>query len=139
MPVPNKTNVEGSGVAAALSVNRGRFLSLELLVTEDPLPFQFCILLIRQADVVAAPASCANAALKLWHVLRVAAHNEGPQTVQCGEAIASGLRTDRGSAIGLKEANPPQTIVAIEVHQDAGMSTIESPQSGKLRDRPLLD
>jgi hypothetical protein len=79
----------------------------ESIPASRPLPFQFCILIIAQIDVFAAPAPCANAALKLWHVLRVAAHNEGPQTVQCGEAIISGLWAYQGSAILLHEINPP--------------------------------
>jgi hypothetical protein len=63
--------------------------SVELLVTDDPLPFQFGILLIRQVDVVAAPAPCANAVLESLDIFRIAADYKTSQVVQRSEAIGS--------------------------------------------------
>jgi hypothetical protein len=57
------------------------------------------------------PERCAQ----ICHVFRFATDYERPQTAQCGEAVVPQLWAYRSPAIGFKEANPPQTVVVIEV------------------------
>jgi hypothetical protein len=81
---------------------------------------QFGILLVRDVDEVAASAPRPNTALKLWHVLRVAAQNKRAQAIQCCEVVVAVVGTNDGLAIGLYEVNAPQVFVLLEVQQDAG-------------------
>src|SRR6202044_1709561 len=81
----------------------------------------------RNVDKIAASTPRPNAALELWHVLRVAAQNKRAQTIQGCEVIVAVVGTNDGLAIGLDEVNAPLILVLLEVQQDAGHGGIVGP------------
>jgi hypothetical protein len=73
---------------------------------------QLALLLIRQPDVLASPASRPNAVLEPGqrHVLRLAASHEAAEAVQVGEPVVARPGADDGAAIVLSSVAESDTL-----------------------------